>query len=209
MGSCLTHAAGFWLCFVKPGRDARVILKLRSASDSSSRNQEGADKFQESLPVITESDFCFTSLVHYSTCTAGRRDRNTRTKPPMLPKDPATFLQNRAVKFWALDKFQSIHNVLMCTALTLPVGHVPITLTLSAGTGAWNCHSLAESNDRVSFKMNPSWNTAGESWSSVSWWHCHLWEQKQGTARLSNCSIFRVLSIGKDLICGRRRRILT
>lgn len=138
MGSCLTHAAGFWLCFVKPGRDARVTLRLWSAPVSSSRNQEGIDRLQESLPVIIESDFCFTSLVHYSTCTAGRRERNTRTKPPMLPEDPTTFLQSRAVKFRALDKFQSIHNVLICTALTVPVEHVPITLTLSAGTGAWS-----------------------------------------------------------------------
>lgn len=32
MGSCLTHTAGFWLCFMKPGRDARVTLRLRSLS---------------------------------------------------------------------------------------------------------------------------------------------------------------------------------
>lgn len=47
---------------------------------------------------------------------------------PCSPKTLQSFFQDRAVKFWVLDKFQRKHNVLNCTALTVAVGHTCISL---------------------------------------------------------------------------------
>lgn len=66
------------------------------------------------------------------------------------------------------------------------------------------CPSSAESKDNISFKMSPRRG----SWSNVSWWHCHLHEQKKRSARLSNCSIFLVLFFCRGFIRGMRKRIL-
>lgn len=135
MGSRLTHTAGFWLWFMKLGRDARVTLNLWSAPvRSNRRSQKGVERLQKNPPSHHRKSLLFHwtagrhPLVHYGSCTAGRGDTDLRTKPPMLSKDPAIFFQDRAVKFWVLDKFQCKHNVLICTALTVAVRHTCISL---------------------------------------------------------------------------------
>lgn len=135
MGSRLTHTAGFWLCFMKLGRDARVTLNLWSAPVRSNRiSQKGVERLKKPLPVITESGFCFTEqqadipLYIMAHVLLEEEIQIWGPNHPCSPKTLQSFFQDKAVKFWVLDKFQRKHNVLICTALTVAVGHTCISL---------------------------------------------------------------------------------